>query len=78
MSKLFQVHALAKRAVQIRDIGQIRMVSDPVMSPCGCRVAFVHSQANFEKDDYVSDVWLAELASIIERSDAEVTLSAAC
>jgi dipeptidyl aminopeptidase/acylaminoacyl peptidase len=50
-----------KRNVEVRDLMRIRMVSDPQISPDGRRVAFVHTSIDYKKDEYVSDLWLADL-----------------
>ena len=50
-----------KRNVEVRDLMRIRMVSDPQISPDGSRVAFVHTAIDHDKDEYVSDIWLADI-----------------
>lgn len=52
-----------KSHVEIRDLGKIRMISDPQISPDGGRVAFFHTRMDFKKDEYVNDIWLAEAES---------------
>ncbi|RLI07473.1 hypothetical protein DRO42_08030, partial [Candidatus Bathyarchaeota archaeon] len=52
-----------KRNVEVRDLMRIRMVSDPQISPDGSRVAFVHTVIDYDKDEYVSDIWLADLGT---------------
>ncbi len=49
-----------KRPVEIKDLFKIRAVSDPQISPDGKRIAFVHTTVDYEKDEYVSDVWMAD------------------
>ncbi|MDP2900010.1 MAG: S9 family peptidase, partial [Candidatus Bathyarchaeota archaeon] len=49
-----------KRPVDIKDLFRIRSVSDPQISPDGKRIAFVHTTVDYEKDEYVSDVWMAD------------------
>jgi dipeptidyl aminopeptidase/acylaminoacyl peptidase len=52
---------LAKRKpVEIKDLFRLRMVSDPRISPDGSRVAFVHTTFDYENDEYVSDIWMAD------------------
>jgi dipeptidyl aminopeptidase/acylaminoacyl peptidase len=52
---------LAKRKpVEIKDLFRLRMVSDPRISPDGRRIAFVHTTLDHEKDEYVSDIWMAD------------------
>ncbi|MFQ6053965.1 MAG: S9 family peptidase, partial [Candidatus Bathyarchaeia archaeon] len=50
-----------RRNVEVRDLMRIRMVSDPQISPDGSRVAFVHTTIDYKEDEYVSDIWLADL-----------------
>jgi dipeptidyl aminopeptidase/acylaminoacyl peptidase len=55
---------LAKRKpVGIKDLFKLRLVSDARISPDGRRVAFVHTAFDYEKDEYVSDIWLADVKS---------------
>jgi len=55
---------LAKRKpVGIKDLFRLRLVSDARISPDGRRVAFVHTTFDYEKDEYVSDIWLADVKS---------------
>jgi dipeptidyl aminopeptidase/acylaminoacyl peptidase len=42
------------------DITRIKWVSDPQISPDGSRVAFVVTTLSAEKDEYLSNVWLAD------------------
>ncbi len=52
---------LAKRKpVDIKDLFGVVAVSDPQISPDGGRIAFVRTTVNYEKDEYLSDIWLAE------------------
>jgi dipeptidyl aminopeptidase/acylaminoacyl peptidase len=52
---------LAKsKPVVIKDLFKLRMVSDPRISPEGRRVAFVHTSFDYEKDEYLSDIWMAD------------------
>lgn len=54
---------MARRAVRIRDLAEIQMISDPQISPSGCKAAFVRTVIDFEKDEYLSDVWMTDLIS---------------
>ena len=52
---------MAKRKpVEVKDLFRLRMVSDPRISPDGRSVAFVHTTFDYEKDEYVSDIWMAD------------------
>lgn len=53
-----------KRPVGIKDLFGVVGVSDPQVSPDGGRVAFVRTEADYEKDEYLSDVWMAEGGSL--------------
>jgi len=50
-----------KKPVQVRDLTEIEIVSDPQVSPDGGRVAFVRTVLDYDKDEYLSDVWMADL-----------------
>ncbi len=50
----------SKKPVEIKDLFKLRMVSDPRLSPDGGRIAFVHTTFDYEKDEYVSDIWMAD------------------
>lgn len=52
-----------KRSVEIRDLGEITMVSAPKISPDGKRVIFVHTKMDFEEDTYHNHLWMADLES---------------
>ena len=55
------VTTLAKRKpVDVKDLFGVVAVSDPQISPDGERIAFVRTTVNYEKDEYLSDIWLAE------------------
>jgi dipeptidyl aminopeptidase/acylaminoacyl peptidase len=49
-----------RKPVVIKDLFRLRMVSDPRISPEGKRVAFVHTSFDYEKDEYMSDIWMAD------------------
>ena len=48
------------KKVDIMDLAKIRMVSDPQISPNGKRVVFVHTVMDFDKDEYLNDLWMAD------------------
>lgn len=48
-----------KRAVQADDVYRIRQVLDPQIAPDGGRIAFVIKQADRDKNEYVSNVYVA-------------------
>src|SRR5262249_44109474 len=50
----------ARRSMTPQDITRIMWVSDPQISPDGSRVAFVATTLSEEKDEYLSQIWLAE------------------
>ena len=50
----------SKKPVEIKDLFKLRLVSDPRFSPDGGRVAFVNTTFDYEKDEYVSDIWMAD------------------
>jgi len=50
-----------KRKVNIRDLMGLRIISDPQISPSGRKVAFVHTTMDYDKDEYLSDIWIIEL-----------------
>ena len=45
-----------------QDITRIVWVSDPQISPDGARVAFVATTLSEERDEYLSNVWVADAA----------------
>jgi dipeptidyl aminopeptidase/acylaminoacyl peptidase len=49
--------------MRIRDLMQVRMVSDPQISSDGRRIAFVHTEADYEENEYVASIWMADVAS---------------
>ena len=50
-----------RKPVEIMDLASIQAVSDPQISPDGGRAVFAHTVMDFEKDEYLSDLWMAEL-----------------
>ena len=52
-----------RKPVDIKDLFRLRLVSDVRVSPDGKRAAFVHTTLNNEKDEYMSDIWLADVMS---------------
>jgi len=48
------------RAVRADDLYRLRLITDPQISPDGRRVAFVLSQMDQEKDDYVTNIYLVD------------------
>ena len=49
-----------KNKVEIRDLGEIKIISSPRISPDGSRIVFVHSQMDFEEDTYVNNLWMVD------------------
>jgi len=49
-----------RKPVTIKDLFKLRLVSDPRFSPDGGRIAFVHTTFDYEKDEYVNDIWMAD------------------
>jgi dipeptidyl aminopeptidase/acylaminoacyl peptidase len=49
---------LDKKKVEIRDLGEIKAISDPRISPDGKRVVFVHTEMDFEEDTYQNNLWI--------------------
>lgn len=49
-----------KRAINADDLYRLRLISDPQISPDGSRVAFVLKQMNEEKDEYLSNIYVAD------------------
>ncbi len=50
------------RAMTPQDITRLTFVSDPQISPDGRRVAFVVTTLSEEKDEYLSNIWVADTA----------------
>ncbi len=48
------------KKVEIRDLGEIRMISAPRISPDGKKIVFVHTQMDFEKDTYNNNLWMVD------------------
>ena len=55
------VFMMRKRNVGVVDLRNLRFVSDPQVSPNGERIAFVHTTMDYEKNDYMSSLWTADL-----------------
>jgi dipeptidyl aminopeptidase/acylaminoacyl peptidase len=53
---------MGPRGVTARDLTRLRGVSDPRISPDGARVAFVVTTASDERDEYLSNVWMVDVA----------------
>ncbi len=49
------------KRVEIMDLAKIRAVSSPQISPDGGSAVFVHTVMDFEKDEYLGDLWIADL-----------------
>jgi len=49
------------KRVEIMDLAKIRAVSSPQISPDGESAVFVHTVMDFEKDEYLGDLWIADL-----------------
>jgi dipeptidyl aminopeptidase/acylaminoacyl peptidase len=47
--------------VEIMDLAKIKAVSSPRISPDGGRAVFVQTTMDFEDDEYMGDLWLADL-----------------
>ena len=51
------------KRVEIMDLAKIRAVSSPQISPEGGTAVFVHTVMDFEEDEYMGDLWVADLVS---------------
>lgn len=49
-----------KKKVEIRDLEEIEIISAPMISPDGKKVVFVHTEMNFEEDEYINHLWIAD------------------
>lgn len=49
-----------KKRVEIRDLGELEIVSAPRISPDGSKVVFVHTRLDLEEDTYVNDLWMVD------------------
>jgi dipeptidyl aminopeptidase/acylaminoacyl peptidase len=54
---------MATKRIAVTSLRQLRMVSDPQISPDGRRVAFVHTTIDHQANEYVSHLWLADCPS---------------
>jgi len=52
---------MAIKRVEINDLAEIKAVSSPRMSPDGKRIVFVHTEMDFEKDEYISNLWMVDV-----------------
>ena len=49
-----------KKKVEIRDLGKIKIVSSPRISPDGSKIVFVNTELDFEEDTYVNNLWMVD------------------
>ena len=56
-----------KRKVEAKDLMQIRYVSSPQISSDGHTIVFVHSKMDYEKDEYLSNIWKADVEGEISQ-----------
>src|SRR5438270_7182341 len=49
------------------DLTRIRFVGDPAISPDGSRVAFTVTTLSEERDEYLTNIWLVDLAGGVPR-----------
>ncbi|MDP6458219.1 MAG: S9 family peptidase, partial [Candidatus Bathyarchaeota archaeon] len=56
-----------KRKVEAKDLMQIRYVSSPQISSDGRTVVFVHSKMDYEKDEYLSNIWKVDVEGEISQ-----------
>jgi len=52
-----------RRAMTVTDLFRLTPASDARISPDGTRVAFVKTQMNEDKDEYLSNIWIVPVAS---------------
>jgi dipeptidyl aminopeptidase/acylaminoacyl peptidase len=50
-----------KKIVDIMDLEKIKIPSAPQISPDGERVAFVKTEMDFEKNEYLNDLWMGDI-----------------
>jgi dipeptidyl aminopeptidase/acylaminoacyl peptidase len=50
-----------KKPVEIMDLAEIKTPSAPQISPDGRRIVYGQTRMDFEEDEYVSDLWMADL-----------------
>jgi dipeptidyl aminopeptidase/acylaminoacyl peptidase len=50
-----------KNPVEVMDLAKIKIPSAPQISPDGERIIFVHTEMDFEKDEYLNDLWMADV-----------------
>jgi len=61
VSEIIVILMREKRNIEVKDLMRIHFVSDPQISPDGSHVAFVHTTIDYNMDDYVSALWMADL-----------------
>jgi dipeptidyl aminopeptidase/acylaminoacyl peptidase len=49
-----------KNKVEIRDLGKIKIVGAPRISPDGSKIVFVHTEMDFEEDTYLNNLWMVD------------------
>ncbi|UCH37521.1 MAG: S9 family peptidase, partial [Candidatus Bathyarchaeota archaeon] len=52
-----------KKLVEVPDLRQIQMVTDPQIAPNGSHIAYVYTTIDYKGDEYVSNIWLVDLES---------------
>jgi dipeptidyl aminopeptidase/acylaminoacyl peptidase len=53
----------ARRAPTVEDLLALKSVGTPRLSPDGTRIAYTVTEADFEQDAYVTQIWLLDIAS---------------
>jgi len=48
------------KKVDIKDLGEIKAISSPRISPDGSKIVFVHTEMDFEEDTYVNNLWMVD------------------
>ena len=49
-----------KNKVEIRDLGRIKIVGSPRISPDGSKIVFVQTEMDFEEDTYINNLWMVD------------------
>ncbi|MFW6109610.1 MAG: TolB family protein, partial [archaeon] len=49
-----------KKKVKIKDLEEIEIISAPRISPDGKKVVFVHTEIDFEEDEYINHLWIVD------------------
>src|SRR5207244_8819590 len=52
----------ASRGMVPADLTRVQFVTDPQLSPDGRRVAFVVTTLSEERDDYLANIWVVDVA----------------